>query len=173
MKQNYWLLTLAFFIQTGYGCAQTLEKLDQRNGFKDLALGSSVLNYPHMVYLRAHQDQKGVPDGKVFGAQEGHYENIGSVSIDEVEAAVYKDRILAISVRTPKDPNLLKGLRRAYGNPTQTLGTTSFVWRTDQLSLVYRSFSKTQLEMLYSSMKIREMIRQDKDQKIQDIADDF
>ena len=172
MRNFYWL-TLTLLLLTSRASSQNLDRLDERNGFKDLILGSKASNYSHLVFIRAHDDQKGIPNGKILGAEKGHYKSIGSVEVEAVEVTVYNDYILGISVRTPKDPNLLKGLKRAYGPSTQTLGTTSFVWETDKLTLAFKSFSKSQLELYYHSIPVRQMIKNDKAQKIQDIADDF
>ena len=173
MKKVLFWLGLVILLPTAKAGAQTIDRLDERNGFKDLILGSNVGNYPHLVFARAHEDQAGIPNGKIFSAKEGYYKQIGTVSIDDIEVTVYGDQILGISVKTSKDPNLLKGLRRAFGKESQTLGSTSFVWKTDKMSLVFRSISKSQLELYYDSIAVREAIKEDKDQKVQDIADDF
>jgi len=151
---------------------QDLEELDRRNGFKDIKLGSNVEQYEGLVLVSSAEDES-VPEGKRYTPQSGYYQDIGGIKITGLDVNVYRLQIYSISVKTVKDPNLLKALRKAFGQPAQILGNSSYEWKTDKLILVYRSYSKQEIELFYNSFDMRKKMKEDKDKKVQEIADDF
>ncbi|MCZ6898779.1 MAG: hypothetical protein O7F74_00940 [Bacteroidetes bacterium] len=151
---------------------QDLWELDSRNGFKDLKLGSNVEQYEGVVLVGPAEDES-VPEGKRYTAKSGYYQDIGGIKITGLDVNVYRSQIYSISVKTVKDPNLLKALRKAFGKPAQILGNSSYEWKTDKLILFFRSYSKQEIELFYNSFDMRKKMKEDKDKKVQEIADDF
>lgn len=171
MKRNTCITLSLLMIQINL-FGQDLWELDRRNGFKDLKLGSNVEQYEGVVLVGPAEDES-VPEGKRYTSKSGYYQDIGGIKITGLDVNVYRSQIYSISVKTVKDPNLLKALRKAFGKSAQILGNTSYEWKTDKLILVYRSYSKQEIELFYNSFDMRKKMKQDKDKKVQEIADDF
>ena len=49
----------------------------------------------------------------------------------------------------------------------------TYFWKTENLVLKFRSHSKHQIELLYISYPVIKMMKTDKNQKVDDIANDF
>jgi hypothetical protein len=49
----------------------------------------------------------------------------------------------------------------------------TYFWKGQTLVLKFKSYSRNQLELIYSSYTILKMMKDDKGKKVVDIADDF
>ena len=67
----------------------------------------------------------------------------------------------------------MKGMESALGKPIYNVRDESYNWSGKNLGRKFRSVSKSQLELFYTSTVMHKMMREDKDKKIDDIADDF
>ena len=163
---------LVFFIISGTVFAQGAGELDRRNGFKDIKMVSSVAAYGGLEYKKDIEDEI-FPEAKLYTAKKGHYESIGSLKIFDLEVKVYKDSIFEIRVITEKDPNLYKGLKKAFGEPEFDYRGGKYYWRSDRISLRYSSYSNNKIEMVYSSYLMRDKLKEEKRQVVEEIVDDF
>ena len=154
------------------GHAQGVEELDKRNGFKDIKMTSPVSSYEGLEYKKDVEDEV-FANAKLYVPKKGHYESIGNIKIHELEVMTYKDSIYKIRVVTNKDPNLYKGLKKAFGEPEYAYRSNKYFWNTENLVLTYVSHSKSKIEMVYFSYVMQRRAKEDKKQVVEDIVDDF
>jgi hypothetical protein len=170
MKRLLALIILIYIGHSSYG--QKIAELDRRNGFKELKLGmviDSVVGFK----LKKEFKEKEEFDAKLFAIENPALATIGEVAVNKVEAKTYKDLIYQIHVVTDKDPRIMKALESIYGVADYDMKRETYFWRGQNLILKFRSYSKSQLEMIYTSFPVLAMMKTDKHQKVQDIADDF
>ncbi|MBL6447444.1 hypothetical protein JMN32_14090 [Fulvivirga sp. 29W222] len=165
-------LTMLFLVISSSMFAQDVEELDRRNGFKDIKMASSITTYEGLEYKKDIED-KVFPEAKLYTSKKGYYENIGSLKIFDLEVKVYKDSIFEIKVITEKDPNLYKGLKRAFGEPKFAYRTNKYYWKSERLKLLYSSYSNNKIEMVYRSFLMNNKLKEEKQQVVEEIVDDF
>lgn len=163
---------ILFLIISGNLLAQGSEELDRRNGFKDIKMASDVTAYEGLEYKKDIEDNV-FPEAKLYTPKKGHYENIGSLKIYDLEVKVYKDSIFEIKVITEKDPNLYKGLKKAFGEPEFAYRSNQYYWQSERLKLSYSSHSNNRIEMVYRSYEMNEKLKEEKKQVVEEIVDDF
>jgi hypothetical protein len=165
------ILSLVFFgVSTCFG--QGLSELDKRNGFKDIKLGLSIDSVKGFKLKKEFKERDEFP-AKLYEVENVDYEKIGEVKIYKVELKTYKDLIYEINVITDKDERLMKALESLYGKSDYDMKNETYFWKTDNLILKFSAENKRQLRMLYVSYGIHKMMRDDKNKKVDDIADDF
>jgi hypothetical protein len=67
----------------------------------------------------------------------------------------------------------MKGMEGALGKPIYNVRDESYNWTGKKAGLKFKSHSKNQLELLYTSNVVLKMMSEDKKQKIKDISNDF
>ncbi len=149
---------------------QTVIELDQRNGFKDIKMNSSVLDYEGLEYKKDIADNY-YPEAKLYVAKKGHYENIGSLKIYDLEVKTYRDSVFQIIVVT--DGDIYKGLKSAFGEPEFHYRSKFHYWMGENLRLSYTAPRKNRLELKYDSFLMREKLKKDKQEMVEAIVDDF
>lgn len=167
--------TLLMFIlssMTTISVAQSVVELDKRNGFKDIKLNTSVLQYEGLEFKKEDEHPL-YKDIKVYVSKKGAYENIGSIKIFDLEVLTYSDSIFQIIVITEKNPNLYKGLKSAFGEPDYNYRSKFHHWTGENIRLSYVPYQKDKLELKYESFLMREKLKEDKQEVIEDIASDF
>lgn len=152
--------------------AQGPEELEKKNGFQDIKMASLVTNYEGLEYKKNIQDEV-FPEAKLYTPKKGYYESIGSLKIYDLEVKTYKDSIFEIRIITEKDPKLYKGLKKLFGEPKYAYIGNKYVWNAEHLQLAYSSYSNNKIEMVYISFLMREKLKKEKKQEVEDIADDF
>ncbi|MDH5474925.1 MAG: hypothetical protein OEX22_04480 [Cyclobacteriaceae bacterium] len=152
--------------------AQGVEELGKRNGFKDIKLASDVNQYEGLEYEKEIDDEK---FGKlqIYIPKKEHYTSIGIIKIVDMEVRAYNGEVYEVQVIINKDPKMYGGLKKAFGPPKYSPVTNDYFWRADSLKLMYRSFGKNQLEMVYHSYVIDRKLKDEKKEEIDDIASDF
>lgn len=163
---------LGLVILSHFTVAQDVSELDKRNGFKDIKLASNVSAYEGLEYKKDIEDET-FPNAKLYTAKKGHYESIGNLKIYDLEVKVYNDSIFEIRVITEKDPNLYKGLKKAFGEPQFGYRTGYYYWSSDRLRLSYGSYSNNKIEMIYNSFVMNKKRKEEKKQVVEEIVDDF
>ena len=152
---------------------QDIAELERRNGFKDLKLGMPIDSVKGEKKLKKEfREQEEFP-AKLYGVEHPDYEKIGEVRVLKVEIKTYHDLVYQIHVVADKDPRLMKALESIYGRADYDLKKETYFWKGNTLILKFRSFSRNQLEMIFSSYVILKMMKDDKGKKVEDIADDF
>ena len=166
-------LLLFLFASTLTLSAQDIAELERRNGFKDLKLGSPLDSVKGEVKLRKELKEQGEFPSKLYSVENPEYAKIGEIPVSKVEFKTYKDIVYQIHVVTDKDPRLMKALESIYGGADYDLKKETYFWKGQTLILKFKSFSRNQLELIYSSYLVLKMMKDDKGKKVEDIADDF
>jgi hypothetical protein len=164
---------LPFFllvISTSFG--QDLSELEKRNGFKEIKLGSLIDSVKGFKLKKEFKERDEYP-AKLYEVEHTDYEKIGEVKVHKIELKTYKDLIYEINVITAKDERLMKALESLYGKSDYDMKNETYFWKTDNLILKFKSEGKNRLQMLYVSYGVHKMMREDKDKKVDDIANDF
>src|SRR5687768_18522055 len=152
--------------------SQNLSELDKRNGFKDIKLGSAIDSIKGFKLKKEFKERDEYP-AKLYEVEHVGYEKIGEVKVYKVELKTYKDLIYEINVIVDKDERLMKALESLYGKSDYDMKNETYFWKTDSLILKFKSQGKHRLQMLYVSYNVHKMMREDKDKKVDDIANDF
>jgi len=152
---------------------QDIAELERRNGFKDLKLGMSIDSVRGEKKLKKEFKEQGEFPAKLYSVEDPGYDKIGEISVDKTEVKTYKDLVYQIHVITGKDPRLMKALESVYGLADYDMKKETYFWKGETLILKFRSVSRNQLEMIYTSYAVLAMMKEDKGKKVEDIADDF
>ena len=152
--------------------AQDISELEKRNGFKDIKLGM-VADSLKGAKLKKEFKERDEFEAKLYSIDYPDYKKIGEVDVEGLEVKTYKDLVYEISVVTDKDTRVMKALESLYGKADYDLKKETYFWRSENLILKFRSHSKHRLELIYTSFIIHKMMKADKNQKVDDIANDF
>jgi hypothetical protein len=136
--------------------SQDITQLEKRNGFKDIKLGMIVDSLRGVKFKKEIKEKDEFP-AKVYSVEHPDFTKVGEV----------------ISVVTSKDTRLMKALESLYGKADYDMKTEVYFWRTDNMVLKFKSHGRHHLELLYTSYVVHKMMKADKDQKVDDIANDF
>lgn len=151
---------------------QDLAELDRRNGFKDIKLGYPIDSVKGYKLQKEFKEKDEYP-AKLYEVEHPDYERIGEVKVNKVELKTYKDLVYEIKVVAAKDPRLMKALESLYGKADYDVKNDTYFWKTDSLILKFQSEGKNRLELLYVSYGLHKMMKEDKNKKVDDIANDF
>jgi hypothetical protein len=168
LKLKYLLVFFAF--TSSYG--QDLSELERRHGFKGIKLGMVIDSVKGFKLKKEFKERDQFP-AKLYEVDHSDYETIGEVKVKEIELKTYKDLIYEINVITEKDARLMKALETLYGKSDYDMKNETYFWKTDSLILKFKSEGKNKLQMLYVSYDIHKIMKEDKDKKVDDIANDF
>ncbi len=151
--------------------AQDVSELNRRNGFKSIKLGSEIDSVKGAVF------KKGIIELKYFAAKlyetkHPDYQTIGEVTVKKVQLKTYKNLIYEIDVILPKDPRVMQGLEKSYGEATYSVRLHAYYWNAENLSLVFKGDGKKIL-LAYKSGPIIKMMHEDKAKKVDEVAEDF
>jgi len=153
--------------------SQDIAELERRNGFKDLKLGIPVDSVKGEKKLKKEFKEKDEFPAKLYTVEDPSYDRIGEIPVSKIEIKTYKDLVYQIHVITNKDPRLMKALESVYGLAAYDMKKETYFWKGQTLILKFKSYSRNQLEMIFSSYLILDMMKLDKGKKVEDIADDF
>lgn len=159
------LITLTSF-------AQSVDELDKRNGFKDIKLNTAIEGYEGLEFKKEIEDDL-YKNAKLYDAKKGFYESIGNIKVFDVQVKTYRDSVYQIVVVTEKNPNLYKGLKKAFGEPAYHLRKEFHHWTGKNLRLSYVPYKSDKLELTYDSFLMREKLKEVKEEVIEDIVSDF
>ncbi|MEO8472677.1 MAG: hypothetical protein ABI477_10790 [Chryseolinea sp.] len=165
--------SLIFLLLTGFTAfGQNVAELEKRNGFKDIKLGSLIDSVKGFKLEKEFKEQDEF-SAKLFSVENPDYENIGEVKVNKIELKTYKDIIYEIRVVTDKDPRLMKALESLYGGADYDMKNKTYFWKTDNIVLKFISESRNKLELTYISPPVHKLMKDDKSQKVDEIANDF
>lgn len=171
MVRSAFLLLVVTVTSAAY--AQDINELERRNGFKDLKLGMHIDSVKGMKNLRKEFREQDEFLAKLYSVEHPDYTKVGEIRVAKVDVKTYKDLVYQIHVVTDKDPRLMKALESVYGPSDYDLKKETYFWKGRTLILKFRSFSRNQLEMIFTSYLILQKMKDDKGKKVEDIADDF
>ena len=152
--------------------SQDISELDKRNGFKDIKLGSTIDSVTGYKLQKEFKEKDEYP-AKLYSIDNPEYEKIGEVKVNKVELKTYKDLIYEIKVVANKDSRLMKALESLYGKADYDVKNDTYFWKTENLILKFQSEGKNKLMLLYISYGLHRMMKEDKDKKVDEIANDF
>jgi hypothetical protein len=165
---------LLIILITGFAVTgQDIAELERRNGFKDLKLGMAIDSVKGEKKFKKEFKEQNEFLSKLYTFDAPDYARIGEIPISKIELKTYKDLVYQIHVVTEKDTRLMKALESVYGAADYDMRKETYFWKGQTLILKFRSYSKNQLEMIYSSYQMLAMMKEDKGKKVEDIADDF
>lgn len=166
------IVLLSFFLFTfTNGYAQSAE-LENRNGFKDIKLGSPVDSVKGVKFKKDIKEKNGAL-AKLYTVEHSDYATIGEIKVNKIEVKSYKDLIYEITVITEKDSRLMKAMESALGKADYNVRTGYYSWVAESLSLTFQSHSRNELMLVYTSYPVRRMMKEDKEKKVEDISNDF
>lgn len=166
-------LLLIIIAQTFAVNGQDIAELERRNGFKDLKLGIPLDSVKGEVKLKKELKEQGEFPARLYSVEHPDFASIGEIPVSKVEFKTYKDIIYQIHVVTDKDPRLMKALESIYGGSDYDLKKETYFWKGQTLILKFKSYSRNQLELIYSSYLVLKLMKDDKGKKVEAIADDF
>lgn len=152
--------------------AQGLDELEKRHGFKDIRLGMVVDSVRGSKQKKEFRERDEHP-ARLYTVDHPEYSRIGEVKVKNIELKAYSDLIYEISVIVDKDIRVMKALESIYGKADYDMKNETYFWKTENLILKFRSSGKHNLELLYTSFVVHRMMKEDKDKKVDDIANDF
>lgn len=167
-----YLLTLTLFVFCSQSKAQDLGELEKRHGFKDIRLGMVADSVRGSKLKKEFRERDQYPAG-LYTVEHPDYSRIGEVKVKNIELKAYSNLVYEISVIVDKDTRLIKALESVYGKADYDMKNETYFWRTENLILKFRSAGKNSLELLYTSFVIHRMMKDDKEKKVDDIANDF
>ena len=151
---------------------QNREELDNRNGFKNIKLGMVIDSVKGIKLKKEFRERNEFP-ARLYEVEHEDYARIGEVKVNKIELKTYKDLIYEINVITDKDARLMRALESLYGKSDYDMKNETYFWKTDNLILKFKSEGKKTLQMLYISYPVHQLMKEDKNQKVDDIANDF
>jgi len=166
-------LSICFVFAMLTSNGQDIAELERRNGFKDIKLGMHIDSLNAEIKLRKEILEQDQYPAKILSVTSPGLLSIGEVSVNKIEVRTYKDRIYQIEVLTEKDARLMKALESVYGKSAYDMKNQTYFWRGNTLILKFRSYSRNQLELLFTSYLILDEMKADKEKKVEEIADDF
>lgn len=169
MLRLFYLLT---FLSAHFSLLAQETELERRNGFKDIKLGMPVDSVKGITFKKDFKERTEF-DAKLYQVENPDYKKIGEVEVTKVELKTYKNLIYEIIVVAEKDPRLMKALESIYGQSEYDLKNETYFWKSKNIILAFRSHSRHQLEMVYTSFIVLGMMKDDKAKKVEAIAEDF
>jgi hypothetical protein len=166
-------LALLTIVITFRVTAQDVSELERRNGFKDLKLGMAIDSVQGEKKFKREFKEHNEFLSKLYDFEDPAYNKIGEIPINRIELKTYKDLLYEIRVITDKDPRLMKALESIYGLAEYDMKKETYFWKGKALVLKFKSFSRNQLELIYTSYEVISLMKDDKGKKVQDIAEDF
>ena len=153
--------------------SQDIAELERRNGFKDLKLGIHLDSIKGEKTFRKDLKEQNQYPAKLYGFADAAYTRIGEIPVSKIEFRTYIDLVYQITVVTDKDTRLMKALESIYGQADYDMKKETYFWKGQMLILKFHSYSRNQLELIYTSYSILNLMKADKGKKVEDIADDF
>ena len=165
------LLSVILFTSSLF--AQNLEELERKHGFQDIILDSEVSNHKNLIYKKSIKIKKSEQPILLYERIKGSYQNIGDVSIRNLEVKAFLGKIIEIRILTEKDTDIMKALKKLYGEPYFSVRSNAWEWQSASVLLSLRSTGKNKLELVYASRKLNRYIQDHKDKGIENISTDF
>lgn len=151
---------------------QDIAELEKRNGFKDIKLGSIADSVKGVKFKKEFKEKDDFP-AKLYSVSHPDYSQIGEVKVKDIELKAYKDLIYEIRVLAQKDTRLMKALESLYGKAEYNIIQELYFWKGRDIFLKFKSSGKNLLELTYISYPVHAMMKEDKEKKVDDIANDF
>lgn len=150
---------------------QTVSELDRRNGYKTIRLGNPIDSVKGAEFKKDFLELKKYP-AKIYETRHADYLSIGEVVVKKVQVKTYKNLVYEINVFLPKDQRIMQGLEKSYGHATYSVRLHAYYWNAENLSLVFKG-DKKKIQLTYKSAPIIKMMNDDKNKKVDQVAQEF
>lgn len=150
---------------------QNISELDRRNGFKSIKLGNPIDSVKEAVFKKDILELKKFP-AKIYETTHSEYLSIGEVAVKKVQLKTYNNLVYEINVFLPKDQRIMQGLEKSFGPATYSVRLHAYYWNAETLSLVFKG-DKKKIQLTYKSAPIIKMMHDDKNQKVEKVAEEF
>lgn len=166
-------ITISFLLLFINACllAQNTSELDRRNGFRNIKLGSPIDSVKEAVFKKDIIELKMFP-AKIYETKHTDYKSIGEVVVKKLQLKTYKSLIYEINVYLPKDPRVMQGLEKTYGVSTYSVRMHAYYWKAENLSLVFKGDGK-KIHLTYKSAPMLKIMHEDKNKKVEQVAEEF
>jgi hypothetical protein len=171
--RNFIILSILLIVPWNEIMAQSLDDLEKKHGFQDIILDTNISKYPQLVYKKEIDLKKSEYPIHLYVRNKGSYPNIGEVPIKDMEVKVYLQKIIEIKIITPKETDIMKALKKLYGEPSFSVRSNAWEWQTEGVLLSLTSIGKNKLEIKYTSRKLSQYIKDKKEEGIEDLSTDF
>jgi len=167
------LIIISLIIPYMESGAQSVADLEQKHGFQDIILDSDISDNSNLVFKKTINLKKSEDPLYVYTREKGSYVNIGEVQIKDLEVKVFLSKIIEIKIITPKETDIMKALKKLYGEPSFSIRANAWEWQSESVLLSVTSINKNKLEIKYASLKLNQYIKDKKEEGIQDLSTDF
>ena len=150
---------------------QNVSELNRRNGFKSIKLGNPIDSVKEAVFKKDIVELKKYP-AKIYETKHADYLSIGEVAVKKIQLKTYKNLVYEINVFLPKDQRVMQGLEKSYGPATYSVRLHAYYWNAENLSLAFKG-DKKKIQLTYKSAPIIKMMNDDKNQKVEQVAEEF
>jgi len=161
-----WLLVMNFFVVFG----QANEELDKRNGFKDIKLLSKIDQYDNLEIDKQLDPEHFIGQYK---RTRSSYPSIGEIEVKDLTLLTYKGIVYQINIVTAKNPQLYKGLVKAFGKAQHSVRYQKYFWEGKNVKLTFESIASNKLQLIYYAKGIKKIMKSDKIKKIEQLATEF
>jgi len=151
---------------------QNVAELEKRYGFKDIRLESYADSIKGVKFKKDFQENDTYP-AKAYSVEHDDYSKIGDVKVKEVNLKAYNDLVYEISVIVEKDVRLMKALESLFGKAEYDMKNETYFWKTENIILKFRPAGRNSLELLYTSFPMHKLMKEGKQKKVEEIANDF
>ena len=164
------LLLVLFFAGSFAVQSQSARELDARNGFKDIKLLTNVNDISSLEFAGNNKSEE---NQAYYKPKSGQYTSIGEVPIKSLKVLTYDNLIYEIEITCAKDPQLFRGLEKAFGKATHSVKDNLYHWNTSQVSLTFGSVGKKKVQLVYYAYGIKAIMKSDANKKIEDLSTEF
>lgn len=163
------ILLIVTIATLNFNCySQSIERLEENRGFKEIKLGKSIDEFERFV-------KKDSTNIKYFGAMgydadyafdipNSDYEKIGESEVFKIFVKVYENKIFEINIIFEKSPEIIELLNIAYGKMTMGNNETkSLIWETKNIRCWYMEFyEKDFAQISYTDFNLRNKFEKNK-----------
>jgi len=82
-------------------------------------------------------------------------------------------KIIEIRIITEKDTDIMKALKTLYGEPNFSIRSNAWEWRSEGVLLSLSSAGKNKLEIVYTSRRLNQYIKDLEEEGVEEISTDF
>ncbi|QHT69209.1 hypothetical protein GXP67_22475 [Rhodocytophaga rosea] len=145
MKKIVLLFTLCTF-SISWVFAQNIKKLDEKNGFKELTLGSSYQDAKqYLSELPIESNAKGKT--AIYAVTDQSFLEVGESEINKITASFFNDRLESINIDTKGHQNfkdLLDVLTKGYGKgEKKNTYIEEYHWLGKKVNMSYKMNANT------------------------------
>ena len=175
LKNKKNILLTAFFaiLLTLPSYAQSQNALEEKHGFQDIILDSEVTDNKNFVFKKSIRNKKTEQPILLYERIKGTYQRIGDVPVKTLEVKTFLGKIIEIRIIADKDEDIMRALKKLYGEPYFSVRSNAWEWRSEGVLLALSATGKNKLEIIYSSRKFNQYIQDHKEEGIENISNDF